>query len=414
MKFSKAWQEALNECKKAAERLMRRGFVLSVDNEFVLRRLFRDYVAAVARLWRERGFPDYALNYAEKQEELRSLLEYDRSGLIVDGVVGPSNHGLRLANSYFPHMGSVRGGNRRAPIDVFKNDALREKSIFKRVKHGSFAPQGKNKYRLSISEIRKGLRTFTGTQGVSNFRPSAAAAIYEKLLPSEGGVTWDMSMGWGGRMLGALACKKVRKYIGCEPSTKTFEGLIRMQIELLPMARNMGRDLEVEFHMLGSETLEMRGALPGGGVDLAFTSPPYFDCEKYSDEETQSWKRFPNKEQWLTGFMGQTLDNCAYCLKEGGTLAINIAGVSGYTDLPQRFMEYAESKGWKLMETLRLALSSGMGNTKYRSCPDCIRLTEGEFKVRVTDAYDGSWKRCREHKYKYEPIFVFKRNGQGS
>ena len=50
--------------------------------------------------------------------------------------------------------------------------------------------------------------------------------IYEKF--GGDGVVWDMSCGWGGRLLGFLS-KNTKHYIGTEPSTKTFDGLKKMQ-----------------------------------------------------------------------------------------------------------------------------------------------------------------------------------------
>ena len=93
----------------------------------------------------------------------------------------------------------------------------------------------------------------------------------------------------------------------------------------------------------------------------------YFGWENYSDEPTQSYKKFPTQEEWLTGFMGTTLDNCAYCLKPVGTLAINIADVGIYKGLQDDLVEFAESKGWKLMEILKLALSRMMGTRKKQT-----------------------------------------------
>jgi len=262
---------------------------------------------------------------------------------------------------------------------------------------------------LTRSSMQKALRTYSGTQGVSNFSPVAAGAIYHRLLP-EGGVVFDPSMGWGGRLLGALACDRVTKYIGCDPGVETFKGLCRMLGELVPLARAMGRNLEVEMHMLGSETNEMREALPKGGVRVVFSSPPYFSQEIYSDEPTQSWKKFPTKEAWLAGFMGATLDNCEWCLKPDGVLAINIADVSSHPTLAREVVEYAESHGWKLTETMNLALSSIVGNTKYKNCGECQRVTgEANAIEAVIPTFDGKWKKCSEHKYKYEPIYIFRK-----
>jgi hypothetical protein len=114
---------------------------------------------------------------------------------------------------------------------------------------------------LTPSSMDRALRTFSGTQKVSNFSPVQAASIYHKYLPDAGGIVFDPSCGWGGRLLGAISCKRVRKYIGCDPGTETFKGLERMRHELLPMALKMGRSLDVELYMVGSETEEMRDAL---------------------------------------------------------------------------------------------------------------------------------------------------------
>lgn len=381
---NKAWKSVSAQFEQTHKRF---GSSDPLDTDYIVHRLFRDYVKARRQYWRKRGFPDYVLNYPQKGKKLRSLMEYNHSHLIVDGVVQQKGmHGLNLAWCYFPHQWSVRCGNRRTPLEVFNEDKLLEKAIYKRLKYGGFSITGKNKFRLTAAELRKGLRTVTGTQGVSNFRPTAAAAIYHRYMPENGGVTWDMSSGWGGRLLGAMACHKVKRYIGCDPSTETWKGLVRMKLELLQSAMLIRRDdPKVDLFRLGSETKEMRDKLPKGGVDLCWTSPPYFSTEVYSDEPTQSCIKFPTKDAWLTGFMGQTLDNCAYCLKPGGVLAINIADVRSYPDLSQRLVEYAESKGWKLVETLRYAVSSMMG-TKHK--------------------HDG--------KPKSEPIYVFNRTKHSS
>lgn len=355
-----------------------------VPDKSPVRSFFHLYIPALARLWRKRGFPFYELDFAQKQKELGSLLEYDHARVISNGVVKQTMHGLSLAWSYFPHAWGVRCGDRRTPLEVFNEDALLQKAILKRVIWGDVLKVGRYPEKppalgLTASSLRKGLRTLSGTQAVSNFRPTAAAAIYHKYLPEEGGVTWDMSMGWGGRLLGAVACPKVKKYIGCDPSKETFAALKVMEAEIKRLLPE--RELETDLYMLGSETLEMRAALPPNSVALAFSSPPYFDCERYSKEETQSYLKFPTADAWITDFIGQTLDNCAHCLKPDGILAINIADVSSYPNLTRDFVKYAEAHGWELVETLNLALSSMMGTRK---------------------------KQTETHKY--EPIYVFKKS----
>jgi hypothetical protein len=350
---------------------------------------------AAARAWRAKGFPHYSLSSEERVDKLRKLIDYDFSSVIKRNVVKQMTYFNPLASWYFPHMWTVPAGGKRTPAELFADPKLLPEAMKKRGEmrrksmreleeemglpniFRDFLPSAT----LTRSGVQKALRTYSGTQGVSNFSPVSAAALYCKFLPEEGGVVWDPSCGWGGRLAGAIACGKVHKYIGCDPSTETFKGLLRMRDELLPMARSMGRNLEVELHMLGSQTKEMRAALPRRGVDVIFSSPPYYGQEEYSDEPTQSYIEFPTPDAWLNGFMRMTLDNCAYCLKQDGTLAINIADVSDYPgNLKDDFVSLAEDNGWKLVKTLKLELSVMLGTRSKQ-----------------------------KGKHKHEPIFVFKR-----
>jgi hypothetical protein len=322
----------------------------------------------IAAYWRWKGFPFHDLREAERLKKLKSLLDFDHTKLIEDYVVGSRTHGLALAGSYFARLMNVQSSNKRTPLGVFNIDDLFAEAIQRRIEEVG-------REQLTENDIRKACQNFPGTHGVSNFRPTAAAAIYDRYIPERGGVTWDMSAGWGGRMLGALACKKVRGYIGCDPATETCWSLAAMASELVNTARRLGRDMGVEIYCCGSE--DMRPNLHPSSVDFCFSSPPYFSQEKYSDEETQSYLRFRNPEAWLNGFMGATLDNCKFCLKPNGILAVNIAKVPAFPDLEQAFMGLATSRGWRHIETLNVAFAPMWGTRK-----------PGQ-------------------KWKYEPLFVF-------
>ena len=199
------------------------------------------------------------------------------------------------------------------------------------------------------------------TQTVSNFRPTAAKYIYETY--GGDGVVWDMCAGWGGRLLGALSSNRVKKYIGTEPSTKTFEGLNKIKEEFSYLGK------EVELHCLGSEVFK-----PTEQVDLCFTSPPYFDTEKYADEPTQSYIKFPTGDKWMNEFIRKTMENCYYGLKKNCYMLINIANTPKHKFIEDGTIRVAEEIGFIHENTLQLTLSSIMGSG-----------------------------------YKYEPIFVFKK-----
>ncbi len=312
------------------------------------------------------GFPVYSLTMEEKWREMQLLLRYDRTRLIEDGIVGQTMHGQALCWHFHPHAWSVPCGGKSSPLDTFGNDERLHRALQRRERYGPLK---------SDSDLRKALKAVSGSQGVSNFRPSAAASLYDRYMPEGGGVTWDMSAGYGGRMLGAIASPRVRRYIGTDPASFTYDGLTAMAAELPAMAEQLGGEpTEIELHKIGSENF-----VPDrGSIQFAWTSPPYFDAEHYSEEPTQSYIKFRTPETWLNGFLGATLSNCHAGLAASGILAVNIANVASYPNLTEDFLWLARRCRFQHVETLRLALSA-MPGTRAGS------------------------------PYRYEPVFVFRK-----
>ena len=60
----------------------------------------------------------------------------------------------------------------------------------------------------------------------------------------------------------------------------------------------------------------------GSDFDLVFTSPPYFNTEHYSDEETQSTIKYKQGEDWYTNFLLYSLKKAWECLAVGGHMVI--------------------------------------------------------------------------------------------
>ena len=61
--------------------------------------------------------------------------------------------------------------------------------------------------------------------------------------------------------------------------------------------------------------------------DTVFTSPPYFNIERYNQEDNQSWKRYKKLNNWLDGFLFPVLEKSWNALNSGGTMIINISDV---------------------------------------------------------------------------------------
>jgi hypothetical protein len=105
---------------------------------------------------------------------------------------------------------------------------------------------------------------------------------------------FDPCIGWGGRMIGTTCLGQDFHYTGCEPFTKTFLGL-----------ENMANDLEInhQVKLYHSPVEDILPELEDQRFDMCLTSPPYYDLEVYSHEDSQSIKQYPSYDEWLDKFI---------------------------------------------------------------------------------------------------------------
>jgi hypothetical protein len=296
----------------------------------------REYQQEVFAHYKREGFPYFSTDADWRDKEYSKLVKYDFTRCIdaENKLIKQTMHGLSLCWSFHPYHYSIPCNNLRTVSDTFNDDELLKQVIAKRIRMGD---------NMSDNGLRKMLKIFSGTQCVSNFRPTAAAAIYRQFSP-EGGTVYDMSAGFGGRLLGAHIAN--RKYIGVDPSIRAFNG----DVEL---SEFIGGDA-----LLYNQGSEERAPIEDGVADLCFTSPPYFDCEKYCTAESQSYKKFPTKGEWLDGFLRSTLIECIRVKKKEGKIILNIQNVKSFPDLVDRVINLTESLGLKLADTWGLQLSA--------------------------------------------------------
>lgn len=307
-------------------------------NDFTIEEM-GTYQETVFQHYRATGFPYFPTDVNWRTKELQKLVNYDYTKCVdtKNKLIRQTMHGLSLCWSFHPYHYEVQCNNMRTVFDTFHNDDLLRKVINKRIRMGD---------NMSDNGLRKMLKIFSGTQCVSNFRPTAAAAIYHHFCP-KGGTVYDMSFGFGGRLLGAHISK--RKYIGVDPSVRAYRGNNDLKGFL---------NSEATLYNQGSETY-----LPveDGSVDLCFTSPPYFDCEKYCTDETQSYKKYPTTEKWLNGFMRSTLEGCIRVKKKEARVIINIQDVKSFPNLVNSIKDLAKRVGLQLEDEWGLQLSSLAG-----------------------------------------------------
>lgn len=236
------------------------------------------------------------------------------------------------------HKGKSKTKN-LSELSSFCNRKIFKKTVKFKLKHGQCH---------SPNAIRGGFALAGGS--VQNFLPSRAKAIYDHFC-KDGDVIYDFSAGFGGRMLGAMASKHNVKYIGIEPNTETFDNLQRLG-DFICNTYNKNFGDHVKLYKDVSEDF----ILPANTVDLAFSSPPYFDIERYTDEPTQCYNRFPQYDSWINGYVYPTMENIKNCLKVGGKVLINIADNKKYK-LYSDWKTICEDIGLKYIGTIEMYIN---------------------------------------------------------
>jgi hypothetical protein len=209
-------------------------------------------------------------------------------------------------------MWSVRVSRYMSPMDVFLDDCLLRAALQRSWRVWP------DRYGANAATLRRMLKTFPGSASVSNFRPTAARNIIGA-LSQDGGVVLDFSAGYGGRLVGALALK--RQYLGIDPCGQQLDGLEKTRRWLQSVGTKRG-----SAEILRGCAEDILPTMPSRSVDLVFSSPPYYDWEKYSDEPTQSFLRHRPYENWVAGFLGPVIAQSYRVLRRSGHLALNVSG----------------------------------------------------------------------------------------
>lgn len=205
------------------------------------------------------------------------------------------------------------------------------------------------------AQVQAGLRMTSSV--ATNFPAMRAKALYEHFTP-KGGTILDFAHGFGGRILGALSSKNDYKYIGIDPNTETSENVQALGEEIEKVT---GRTNSFELHCIGSE--EYIGE--DESIDFAFSSPPYFSLERYTDEETQSYNKYSDIDIWLEGYVRPTVKMLYRVLKPNRYYAVNIADFkigSRTVEFVNDWKRISEEEGFTYVKNIPMKLQVRTGN----------------------------------------------------
>lgn len=125
----------------------------------------------------------------------------------------------------------------------------------------------------------------------------------------------DPSSGWGDRLIIFLGLK-VNSYTGYDPNINLQKGYN----EIIKTLGTEKQKKKYKVNCLGFEFCNDKNK-----YDIVFTSPPYFDYEEYSDDETQSYIKYNTFNKWKNDFFKTYIMNCYNACKVGGVICIHIS-----------------------------------------------------------------------------------------
>jgi hypothetical protein len=163
---------------------------------------------------------------------------------------------------------------------------------------------GKSKIIDHIYSEKQSLNSYTLREAIFELVPEAtlfkttvAKSIYDIFKPTH---ILDMSSGWGDRLIAAIAYGEASgvdvKYSGFDPNSSLKYKYANIVSKLSP--ENKRGNFKVR-----TEPFESANLKDIKDVDLFFSSPPYFDFEVYTNEETQSINNYKTYPDWVVKFL---------------------------------------------------------------------------------------------------------------
>lgn len=351
------------------------GIQLNKENISQFNESQKTQVAQFVFEWfRSGGFPyptktshellhEFALLYNTAPNSI--LGEANENGNLV--LKTANQNGTAIFKHFSPHFFEVKEGKnlkRPSMLETFQDDDRLMKVIINRMDQN---------FQVNGNMLRQGLSNSKIAFKASIFNPMIARYLYSKYT-TEGDIVYDYSMGFGQRLTAALSLDHKIKYVGVDVLGKSVSGnqaIFSFFQDNIPSFNK-----EAEIVQAGSE--EYCPEQYQGKVKLAFSSPPYFNLEHYSNDKSQAYSDC-SYANFINGYWKKTVVNIDKLLLPEGYFLLNIKETIGAFNLAEDMLNVIKGQGFKLLGRYDMQLSR---NT----------------------AFGG-----RDDKHKYEPIFVLKR-----
>jgi 16S rRNA G966 N2-methylase RsmD len=241
-------------------------------------------------------YPYIKISEEQRDDAYENLKNYD-----CPNELSLSTIGNRASNYYFqPYRERTKVG-KWSHYSAWMDDEKRKKiiDVDKRINRNSPKIIG------TPAGLQSAMRMNIGS--INQFKPYVAVCgVYKKFKPKR---VLDTSAGWGDRLIGAMT--QNIDYIGIDQNKKLITPYKRMIKDFEDKSTS-----NVIMIFEKSQNVDY-SKLPK--YDLIFTSPPYFDLEKYEGMEI-----FKDKEEFLEKYWRPTIKKAYKYLEKGGHVALNM------------------------------------------------------------------------------------------
>ena len=289
-----------------------------------------DFNAIVPSLAVELSQTNYYPQYtpAELNKDWANLCKWTSTD---NDISSTSRIGMKLSEHYCPNF-----------YDIENNTGISFKSLWTPTNLEKILRWNRKSHSTPyLSELKRGIYFCCGLTKNTMYRPQMMKLACLKYKPE---IVLDPCAGWGGRMLGAVSYGA--QYIAFEPNTTTYNNL-------MSMANFLGIQNKVTLICDDARNMKQYN-LPK--VDLVLTSPPYFDLEVYTHEQTQSINNTTTYQDWADGFLREVIKLGIEHLKDNGTSCWNVGKVKN-RDMNVDVLKYHNEFGYDKVDVLSVISS---------------------------------------------------------
>lgn len=294
-----------------------------------------DFEAALPSLAKELENTSFYFSYTDEdmRKDWKKLCEWTTTE---NSINSTSRLGMKLSEHFCPNFYDIESATGTSYKNLWTAKNLEKILRWNRKSHST----------PYLSEIKRGIYFCCGLTKNTMYRPQMMKLACIKYKPQR---VLDPCAGWGGRMLGAVSYGA--HYTAFEPNTVTYANLKKI-VDFL--------NIHDSVTLICDDARNMNQYnLPK--VDMVLTSPPYFDLEVYTHEDTQSITNTTSYQEWADSFLREIIKLSINYLNENGVSCWNVGKVKN-RDMNTDVLKYHKEFGYDFKDTLTVTSSKRQSN----------------------------------------------------